>query len=456
MRSRGFQNVLLVIVFGAIIAGLTFARQWLAPSTPQAPRKVDGPNLPNSLITFGGTTLAGLNQEMKPVRGHQDLWFENTKDQDIELGLEQTSCKCAGVEVTLLTEKESEKLRSWLPSAAATQWAASSGGLLAQFGPAVLAFDGVRDILQEGSRWQHLMREEAASEPIRVPAKGAGLLRVEWEGRKLGPERIVATVWSQPARKESARVYRAFEIPMVFVNPLMVTPSQAEVDLASGDRKTVSFMCWSATRAGFQLSAREDSSHPCFSCACVPLAGPDYERALQAIKGGQSPPSILFGYRVMVTIAERLDSGTQLDMGYFNRRIILTSPDLEFFPGNHEYTVTVQGRVQGEVSVGGPTEHSQVNLGIYTKTRGTTKEVPVETLKPGLKLKQTDHNPPFLAVQLKEEKATLEGIRYRMTVTVPKNQSYLPEDSAIILETVDNPPRKIRIPVVGTATIPIH
>ena len=34
MRSRGFQNVLLVIVFGAIIAGLTFARQWLAPITP--------------------------------------------------------------------------------------------------------------------------------------------------------------------------------------------------------------------------------------------------------------------------------------------------------------------------------------------------------------------------------------------------------------------------------------
>ena len=143
-------------------------------------------------------------------------------------------------------------------------------------------------------------------------------------------------------------------------------------------------------------------------------------------------------------------------MGYFNRRIILTSPDLEFFPGNHEYTVTVQGRVQGEVSVGGPTEHSQVNLGIYTKTRGTTKEVPVETLKPGLKLKQIDHTPPFLAVQLKEERATLEGIRYRMTVTVPKNQSYLPEDSAINLETIDNPPRKIRIPVVGTATIPIH
>jgi len=47
----------------------------------------------------------------------------------------------------------------------------------------------------------------------------------------------------------------------------------------------------------------------------------------------------------------------------------------------------------------------------------------VETLKPGLKLKQIDHTPPFLAVQLKEEKATLEGIRYRMTVTVPKNQA---------------------------------
>ena len=59
-------------------------------------------------------------------------------------------------------------------------------------------------------------------------------------------------------------------------------------------------------------------------------------------------------------------------------------------------------------------------------------------------------------MQLKDERATLEGFRYRMIVTVPKNQSYLPEDSVVILETVDKPPRKVRIPVSGTATIPVR
>jgi hypothetical protein len=455
MRSRGFQHVLLVVVGGALIAGLTFARQWLASPMPQRPPKVDAPNAPKSFITFGGTTLAGINYEMKPTRGHQDLWFENNKDEDIELGLDQTSCKCAGVEVTLLTPEETEKLKSWLPIASATQWAAGAGGLLPETAAGLLCQQGVSSIFQEGSRWQHMMREKLHPEPFRVPSKSAGLLRLEWEGRKTGPERIVATVWTQSAGNEPSRVYTGLEMPIVFVSPLMVVPSQAQVELGSGDHKTVSFYCWSATRAGFRLSAREESSHPCFSCTCVPLVGPEYQLAMQAIKG-QQPPSILFGYRVAITVAERSDNGAQLDLGHFNRRIILTSPDLELASGSHEYPVSLQGRVQGEVSVGGPRDHDQVNLGIYAKTRGTTKEVPVETLKPGLKLKRIDHTPPFLDVQLKDERATLEGYRYRMTVNVPKNQSYLPEDSAIILETVDNPPRKVRIPVSGTATIPIR
>jgi hypothetical protein len=455
MRSRGVQNVLLVVVFGALIAGLTFARQWLPSRTPPPRPKVNGINLPKSFITFGGTTLAGINYEMKPVRGHQDLWFENNKDEDIELGLDQTSCKCAGVEVTLLTPEETEKLKNWLPTAAATQWAAGSGGFIPETAAAVLCEQGVRGIFDDGSRWERMMRADLNPKPFPVPAKSTGLLRMEWEGRKAGPERIVATVWTQTAHNESSRVYTALEMPVVFVPPVIIAPNQGQVDLGSGDRKTVNFWCWSATRAGFRLSAREETSHPCFSCTCVPLVGPEYERALQGIKG-QQPPSILFGYRVMVNVAERSDNGTQLDLGHFNRRIILTSPDLDFSLGSHDYPVSLQGRVQGEVSVGGPRDHDQVNLGIYAKTRGTTKEVPVETLKPGLKLKKIDHTPPFLDVQLKEERATLEGYRYRMTVTVPKNQSYLPEDSAIILETVDNPPRKVRIPVSGTATIPVR
>jgi hypothetical protein len=298
--------------------------------------------------------------------------------------------------------------------------------------------------------------EVASSALFKIPAKGQGLLRLVWEGRKTGPERIKAGVWTQPVGKENLRVYTGVELPLVFVTPLMVSPSLATVDLGPGDRKEVSFWCWSATRAGFRLKAREESAHPCFSCACLPLVGEEYQLAMQAVKVGGNPPSVLCGYQIVVNVAERLDSGAQLDLGHFTRRIILTSPDIEFGEGMPEHAVTVRGQVHGEVTVGLITDRDQVNLGIYPKTRGTTKEVPVETLKPGLKLKLLDRNPPFLDVHLKETRSSLEGTHYKMTVTVPKNQSYLPEDSAIILETVDNPPRKVRIPVAGIATIPVR
>jgi hypothetical protein len=458
MRSRSFQNVLLILVFGAILAGLTFARQWLA-SPPAAPiSKRTDPNTAKSYIRFGGVTLAGVNYEMAPNRGHQDLLFENVSGEDLELGLDSTNCRrCTSVDLTLISEQELEKLRTWLPAASATQVGMGPNGPLTGAAPALLCLDGTRSIVDEGSRWQRMLEGEVASSALfKISAKGQGLLRLVWEGRKTGPERIKAGVWTQPVGKENLRVYTGVELPLVFVTPLMVSPSLATVDLGSGDRKEVSFWCWSATRAGFRLKAREESAHPCFSCACLPLVGEEYQLAMQAVKVGGNPPSVLCGYQIVVNVAERLDSGAQLDLGHFTRRIILTSPDIEFGEGMPEHAVTVRGQVHGEVTVGLITDRDQVNLGIYPKTRGTTKEVPVETLKPGLKLKLLDRNPPFLDVHLKETRSSLEGTHYKMTVTVPKNQSYLPEDSAIILETVDNPPRKVRIPVAGIATIPVR
>src|SRR5438105_8845088 len=168
MRSRGFQFFLLIIVFGGIVLGLTFARQFSPSPMPQRRPTVNGVNLPKSFITFGGTTLAGINYEMKPARGHQDLWFENNKDEDLELGLDQTSCKCSGVEVTLLTPQETEKLQNWLPVAAATQWAAGSGGFLPETATASLLQQSVRGIFEDGSRWEHLLRADLNPKPFHV------------------------------------------------------------------------------------------------------------------------------------------------------------------------------------------------------------------------------------------------------------------------------------------------
>src|SRR5258708_31176386 len=113
MRSRSFQNVLLILVFGAILAGLTFARQWLASPPPAPISKRTDANTAKSYIRFGGVTLAGVNYEMAPNRGHQDLLFENVSGEDLELGLDSTNCRrSTSVDLTLISEQELEKLRT--------------------------------------------------------------------------------------------------------------------------------------------------------------------------------------------------------------------------------------------------------------------------------------------------------------------------------------------------------
>ncbi len=320
-------------------------------------------------------------------------------------------------------------------------------------GPAAFSLDQVRSIFLDEDRWQQMKRPDQEPIPFPLPGHSQGLIRLEWEGKKAGPERIGASVWVQPVGKPQ-RWYTTLEMPLVFVTPIISTPTQATMDLGPGDRKTVNYWCWSSTRAGFHLSAREESGNPCISCSCVPLVGKEFEMAVEQLKG-QTAPTILFGYRVVVTVSEHLDNGPQLELGEFNRRIILTS-DLEFSPGIYEAAVSLKGRVQGEVSVGVGGDQGKVNLGVYPVSRGTNTVVLIETLKPGLKLKKLEHTPSFLNIDLSQSGVTLGGVRYKMKVVVPPNKGSLPEDSAIILQTADTPPRKVRIPVVGTASIPIR
>src|SRR5229473_540554 len=184
MRTRGLQNVLLVVVFAAIVAGLTFARQWLStPPSTSSPAPVT-PTTPASPLQFGGTTVTGgFNYEKSPARGYVDLWFENIKDESYELGLDQVSCKCAGVKVTLITEEESKKLRDWLPLAGATQAGLCGGGLLGVVGPAAFSLDQVGNIFLDNDRWQQMKRPDQEPIPFPLPGHSQGLIRLEWEGK---------------------------------------------------------------------------------------------------------------------------------------------------------------------------------------------------------------------------------------------------------------------------------
>src|SRR5262245_48882182 len=169
--SRGFQNVLFIVVFAALVAGLTFARQWLSspppattPSTPTEGSALEAP------LRFGGTSVAGgFNYEMSPARGYIDLWFENIKDEPLELGLEQTSCKCAGVKVRLISKEDAKKLLDWLPIAGTTQVGLGVGGFLATLAPAFHSLSQMKHILYDESAWEQMKRQDIDATPFPVP-----------------------------------------------------------------------------------------------------------------------------------------------------------------------------------------------------------------------------------------------------------------------------------------------
>jgi hypothetical protein len=455
MRSRYIQVLLTLVLFAGVVAGLSFGKQWL--TIPAKNGKFMPPlnSRDHELLQFAANSKAERSIcEITPTRGHQHLWFENPNDEDVEIGLDHTSCKCTGVGVRVLNNEEVNALRDWLPIAAGAQLGASAGGLLNLFGPALLAWSRTSTILDNDPRWV-AMEMEAEPEPIRIPGKAKGLIRIDWEGKKTGPQRMSAAVWVQPIANQNQRVYKVLEIPLLFVSPIMATPLQADINLGPGDCQSLDFWCWSATRGGFKLAAHEESSNSCFRCTCWPLVGQELG-ALKAVKTGEVQPSILSGYHVVVTVTERPNTETRLDLGTFERKIILTSPEVEFTPGMHEYPLKVRGRVQGEVTVGTETDEDQIKLGIYPISRGTSKTVHLETSKPGLRLKRIEQTPPFLNVHLKETGTSFKGTRYLLTVTVPPDRGYLPEDSAIILETIEQEHRKVHIPVVGTASIPAN
>ncbi len=161
----------------------------------------------------------------------------------------------------------------------------------------------------------------------------------------------------------------------------------------------------------------------------------------------------LYGYHVLVTVVERAPNGPQLDLGDFEHEIILKSKDLEFSPDRNDTAVTVKGKVHGDLTVGLLPGKDNIDLGLYQISRGTTKEIPLKSLRPELRLKTLSQRPSFLEVNLEEAgKAGVEGRRWKLKVRVPPNRPPLPENSVIELETNDQPPRKVRIPVSGIAT----
>jgi hypothetical protein len=462
-RTHKFQKVVLVGIFLVAVGGVTFVRNnWMSQTGDESG---DAPALAESKTASAETRIDvpvpvveyAPEFELHKV-GHYDFWFKNPNPFPVELGLQEMSCKCSNVAVLALDPEEDKKLRRLLPIAAAGETLAGCSGLLHQLSLANLRLHETA-FLADSSRWQKIEVPVKGVErpPARVPGQQTGMVRIEWDGRQYGPVRLTARVWAQTQDKPRTRSEpMRLEVLLSIAHGLKFSPTSLTVpDLGPNSEYLGHFYCWSSTRAGFSIAAHERTNDPNFECLVTPLTGDEFRAAAADESGAKDRDyaTALTIYRVTVKVRERSRDGKQMDLGPFHRDIIVSTDQPDYPDG----AVEIQGAVRGEFFVGTADDkyRDQVVLRAFRADRGTSATVPIETNLSGMKLVRESVTPSYLETKLEEQPEPDGGGRWLLTVTVPPNRvtGSLPADSAIVLKTLNQPPRRIRIPVVGKATM---
>jgi hypothetical protein len=171
---------------------------------------------------------------------------------------------------------------------------------------------------------------------------------------------------------------------------------------------------------------------------------------------------ILCAYRIPITLQAESEDGTMpFELGPFRRWVTLSGSEED---GIELVRTAVEGRIEGDVSVGNPSDAGAILLGVFERQRGARRSVVLQSNVPGLELKlDPDHKvPDFLKVQLADKaeigpagsrtwKLQVEAVPGRARGLFPRDDDPTYRDSAVYLKTLEKTPRTIRIPVKGTA-----
>ena len=175
-----------------MVGGITFVMVYFGSSnTHITPPTIE--QLPPSL-TFaserypkeaGKALTSEINQE-----GHQDYWFVNDSDKDVNVGLSGKSCTCANVEISVVNDY-------WKP-----RLLAQAGGRLLQRGmrrledlPTWAATYEPDKVFVEVPEDEVKTTPLSANEVAAVPAGALGWVRIRW--RREQPEALLlrAALW---------------------------------------------------------------------------------------------------------------------------------------------------------------------------------------------------------------------------------------------------------------------
>jgi len=467
---KPMQAALLLVILVVMVFAVTFASMYVrdAPTKKTAEEEAQKPQLK---LTFASTQVPEERDPSRLVvtefdkRGHHEFWFRNDNDQAVLLGLGEKSCQCSDVKVFIAPSDwryplaEAEARRKNLMKYEGILPGGGAGKLVAELA------DDLGKAEVEQTRQQLLARadlrslttlDSSSAEGVEVPPGAVGFVRLEWEWDKrqvwAGPQKglgLSAKLWMQDARTgPEVKLFAA----VLYVEPACLDKGELRFGaLNPHDTKTDTVYCWSPTRADFRLEARpaERRLSPFVHCEAEKLS----EQERQQLRKPLGP--IAAGYRVTISMRERLDERTRFDEGPFEHGV-----DLLPFDGKEKLKplhVTLQGRVRGDVLV--PGAEGGIHLEKFPANRGTTHEVLLSTQQPDLDLKLDSH-PPFMAVDLTKEK-TSSGPRWKLRLEIgrdqvagsfPRADHQAYKDTAIYLKIGGEGSRRLRIPVSGTAT----
>ncbi len=453
------QTVLLLVLIIAIVFGVTFASMYVSRSAPPTPRKKEKEAPANTALHLTFPVRVFPPDSSDPTRriateygqmGEYDFWFENPNDEEVRLGLLKRSCRLC-TEVKLFVAPA-----TWHPALAAGAVALLGQSAVGELA-SVLASTGFiqkRDSLASEARNGRTL-EEGLEEGLPIPPRAFGFVRLSWEARRgtiPGPrfEKYGAELWWQDPRAGGGVTVAANNF---FIDGLRLDATDVSAGrLGAGDSAERVVRLWSSTRYHLDEPEITSTGSPFVTCARPePLTEEDY-RALMRWGG-----EVRSGYRLLLTVKERLPDGSRFDEGAFLHQIHIKPREKILLPDPLE--VSVRGEVRGDISLIGA--DTGIVLEPFPVRIGTRHQISLRTERPDLNLK-LDRVPDFMKAHLSESKKDSGGRQtWVLTVaiepnqvsgTFPRRDSEVYRDTAVYLRIEGAAKRRLRIPVSGNAT----
>lgn len=337
--------------------------------------------------------------EFEPgTEGHFDFPVENIAGQDLEAGLDHSSCTCTEVKFALLAPGTSAA-----PDTDKLKWTA------------------LKKTPDKGG-------EKIIEVDADFPSGSAGIVRLGWKGKtEFGKARLSARLWFQPKGMKQTRQYQALECSINTVPPVKFLPERMDIG-SFRDQATGTILCWSATRdltPGKDIEIDTRNIDPGFSFKIVP-----WDKKLEDFQSVLDGNKILSRAKGVVKIEVKIVEKSQesyLDQGHFTSTLPLLLKGDKFAHGP-----VISGYVHSEIRVMDLIDN-KIPIGTFQAANGIEKKY-VVLADPKVMMLTVVRSPKNIDVKL--ERTNEEGLgRWRLAITVPPNTFSFPNASAITLRS---------------------